>query len=530
MDLDVLQSLTSESLAPLNIETENFAASSLATNPLITNSSPQPHTEVLLHGGSDFWYLNGLPHTQNLGLLNSMPMEPSLPHVLTNPSIHEANIETRIRAASSPRITKSLTMRMWEYAHDFGPRIIWPPEGCVNCDELDPEGVAPMFRRSIMTLSQVAPAEPEFQHVSHFYSNFLTRIFYDYSPIDTIARWIFRRFHASTSSKYGNLALAALYRADYQKSMLAASWRAEAKELYSLAVLQFPRDLEDDSLSPWAKLTGLLGIMDFEYHTGQLPKYYTHITQCVPLIKAIIGGDTIDLFNLRGEQMFDVSMWVWCDILDSMATSRPTRIKYESDLERAAQPGTEENGPCEDKGLEWLYGIPNAFAVILARTSTLRDAKLSEEEKASKGAELEQLVRNWQLRLLETKGSRLRVARMGAQEIWRHTAIIYIHHAIFKSKPSHPIVRDSVKNIINIASTFESGRSPDCSLHIPYFITGFYALSQKDRYIMKSRLIGCGNALYLRVLARNLDELWQESDSVGRLASWSEKKPPRIAF
>ncbi|CAE6416758.1 unnamed protein product [Rhizoctonia solani] len=532
MDLSMLESITS--LAPMGTQIENFATSSLAANPIRVDPTPQLHTDesLLLHRNSNPWDLNNFTSSENLGLPNSMPMGLSSSTALTNLSAHGANIGTlsRICAVPGPRVTKSLAIRMWEYAHEFGPRIIWPPESCANCDELDPEEVAPTFRRSIMALGQMAPTGLEFQDVCNYYSNFLTRIFYDYSLTDTTAKWVFRRFHASTSSKYGTLALAALYRSDYQKSMLATSWRAEAKELYSLAVLQFPRDLEDPGLSPWAKLTGLLGIMDFEYHTAQLSKYYAHVTEAVPLIKAIIGGDTIDLFNLRGEQMFDVSMWVWCDILDSMATSRSTRIKYESNLERAAQPGTEESGACEDKGLEWLYGIPNAFAVILARTSALRDAKLSEEEKASKGAELEQLINNWQIRLLGTKGSRLRVGRMGAQEIWRHTALLYVHHAIFKSKPSHPIVKNSVKNIIKIASTLEPGGNPDSFLHIPYFIAGFYAVSQKDRYTMKSRLIGCGNALYLRVLARNLDELWQETDSAGRLTSWSEKKPPRLAF
>lgn len=60
------------------------------------------------------------------------------------------------------------------------------------------------------------------------------------------------------------------------------------------------------------------------------------MTKAVPLVKAVIGGDTIDLLKLGGEHMFDVNMWAWCDILDSMATCCPTRLKYESDLERAA--------------------------------------------------------------------------------------------------------------------------------------------------------------------------------------------------
>jgi hypothetical protein len=127
--------------------------------------------------------------------------------------------------------------------------------------------------------------------------------------------------------------------------------------------------------------------------------------------------------------MFDVNMWAWCDILDSMATCTPTRLKYESDLERAAQRGTEESAACQDKGIEWLNGIPNVLAVLLARISALRHSTLSESEKVSEGAELERLIRNWEIRILQTKDSRLRIARVGAQEIWRHTAILYVHQA-----------------------------------------------------------------------------------------------------
>ncbi|CAE6455013.1 unnamed protein product, partial [Rhizoctonia solani] len=472
MDGNALQN--NPSLMPLGIETDNLAISRLVVDPVVENSVFHLYADNLQPPltDSDFWDVTALGNLENLGS-SSMPMGLSPPDSLANLSIHPTHIGelTRASAVPRPRITKSLAMRMWEYAHDFGPRIIWPPEGCTNCDELDSEGVAPVFRQSIVALNQRASAEPEFQDICYFYLTFLTRLFYNYAlPSDTLVKWVFRKFNASSSSKYAMLALAAMYRSDYQKSMLASSWRTEAKELYSQAAVQLPHDLEDNKLSPWEKLTGLLGVMDFEYHTGQLNKYYAHGTQAVPLIKAVVGNETIDLFNIRGEDMFDVSMWIWCDILDSMATSKPTRYKYESDLERAAQPGTPENDACPDKGLEWLYGIPNAFAVILARTSALREEKLSEEEKRSKGAELEKLTRNWQIRLLRTKDSRLRVARMGTQEIWRHTCILYVHNAIFKSDPSHPIVKDSVKNIIRIACTLEPGGNPDCFMYISYFI------------------------------------------------------------
>ncbi|KAF8747404.1 Fungal specific transcription factor domain, partial [Rhizoctonia solani] len=492
----------------------------------------QANGPLLRHSSSNVGDLAGSTTVLNSYWSNSRSMGP--PGYLSWTSSTASGISTipsiRFCVAPAPYMTKNMAVRMSEYAHDFGPRIIWPPEGCTSCDELDPEGAAPVFRQAMMAMTQKASAHMGFPEPG-IDSTFLTRLFYDYAlTSDKLVNWILRRFNASNSSRHAMTAMAALYRSDYQRSIMTSSWRVDAKELYSLAFKQLPYDLEDVKLSPWEKLLGLIGVMDFEYHTGQLSKYYSHGTLATPLIKEIVGSDIIDLFKLQGDQMFDVSMWVWCDILDSMATSKPTRLKYESDLENVPSYGSEEDSTCQDRGLEWLYGIPNAFAVLLARTSAIRDAKLPEQEKMSKGSEIEQLVRNWQINPLGTKTSRLRVARVGAQEIWRHTVILYVHHAIFKSDSNHPIVRDSVKNIIKIASTLEPGGNPDSFLYIPYFIAGFYAVSQKDRYAMKSRLIGCGNALYLRNLARNLDELWHETDSAGHLTSWSQKKPPRIAF
>ncbi|CAE7186285.1 unnamed protein product [Rhizoctonia solani] len=427
--------------------------------------------------------------------------------------------------------TKILATRMWEYAQDFGPQIIWPPEGLESCDELDPEGAITTFRQSVTALTQRVSPEPLFHDVCYFYSVFLTRIFYDYALIPgSLIKWIYQRFNTSSTSKHAMLATAALFRSDYERSKMTASLRACAKELYSLAIRHLTHDLEDTHLSPREKLTGLVEIMNFEYHSGRLSDYYSHGALALPLVKAVLGKDNLDLLSIRGIDMFDVNFWVWCDILDSMATSRPTRLKYETDLDRAAQPGTEESGACEDKGVEWIYGCPNIVAVLLARTSSLRHAKISEEEKQFQGGELEQLLRNWQLRPLGARDPLLRVTRVGAQEVWRHAGILYVHHALLNSNSTNPLVKESVKNIIKIASTLKPGGTPDSFLAVPYFIAGFYAITEKDRYTLRSRLVSSGNGCFLRNLASNLGELWKETDSTGRLTSWSEKQPPRIAF
>lgn len=180
-----------------------------------------------------------------------------------------------------------------------------------------------------------------------------------------------------------------------------------------------------------------------------------------------------------------------------MALSRPTLLDYESNIQMPLQSDTSvEHRAHPDWGVEWICGCPDILTVLLARTTALRHAQTLSEDKASRGRQLEQLIRDWQFKPVGAKLSTLRVARLGAQEVWRHTAILYVHQVsilllnctligysskpkktIFKSDSNHPIVKDSVKNIIRIASTLQPGVNPDCFLPVPYFIVSFTSLT-----------------------------------------------------
>lgn len=177
-----------------------------------------------------------------------------------------------------------------------------------------------------------------------------------------------------------------------------------------------------------------------------------------------------------------------------MALSRPTLLSYESDMECPELPETRgDHRAHPDKGVEWIFGCPDILAVFLARIAALRHSRFPAEEKTYRGKEIERLIRQWPFSLVQAKDSVLRVARLGAQEIWRHAAILYIHQAsprliemltymleclpcsqaIFKSGSSHSVVKDSVKHIVRIASTLKPGVNPDCFLFVPYFIVSY---------------------------------------------------------
>ncbi|KDN34492.1 hypothetical protein RSAG8_12430, partial [Rhizoctonia solani AG-8 WAC10335] len=377
--------------------------------------------------------------------------------------------------ARSPLVSarsEHLTLKSWEYAQDYGPRIIWPPKDLEGSHDFDPEGVMPTLHQSIHFLTRTVVIEPVFQEIFHFWSTFLSRIFYDYAIFPgSIAGWMLQRF----------------------RSPLTDSLRRHAKELYSLASRQISLELKNDELPPQVKLVGLIEVTNYEYYSSTLSRYYPHVIEAASIVRQIIGGDTIDLLNLSGKHTFDVRCFAWCDVLQSMAASRPTMFKYESDIEEAQRFGYVGGYANPDKGVEWIYGCPDVLTVLMARITALKHSSASKEDKT-------------------------------------HAATLYLHQAIFQSEPTYPAVRNSVRNIVRIASTLKPGVNPDCFLSVPYFIAGSFAISQKDRYTLRSRVLSCGNEPFLRNLAFSLEDMWAESDATGRFTSWSDKEPPTVVF
>ncbi|KAG8773116.1 hypothetical protein FRC12_002707, partial [Ceratobasidium sp. 428] len=154
----------------------------------------------------------------------------------------------------------------------------------------------------------------------------------------------------------------------------------------------------------------------------------------------------------------------------------------------------------------------------------------SRADRLSEARQIEQTICSWVPFPRVSKRSSQTVARLGAQEIWRNTAILYLHQAVYHSDCNHDAVKNSVKQIIRTASTLKPGGNPDCFLAVPYFIAGSFATSIASRHQLRSRLLQCGNEQYLRDLVDTLEELWRETDVTGHHISWSTKQPPTFIF
>jgi hypothetical protein len=71
-----------------------------------------------------------------------------------------------VRASNGLADTKVLVARMWDYAQDYGPKVVWPPADTRNNDEFDPEGLMPAVLQSIEILR--ITDEPVFHEMQNF--------------------------------------------------------------------------------------------------------------------------------------------------------------------------------------------------------------------------------------------------------------------------------------------------------------------------------------------------------------------------
>ncbi|CAE6417193.1 unnamed protein product [Rhizoctonia solani] len=471
--------------------------------PSVNQSAPQQSSnslsELLARGGtgSDFWKQHvgssrDQPMTYGTTLDSLKPVLPSWSAINQPTLAHPANDSTSDAYSRTLIHDRAVETQMWEYSQDLGPRILWPSNITDDSDDYDPEGT-------------------DFSGDTYFF---------DYALVnDVLLDRLRRRFAAADSMKYGMIGTALLFRANYEGSPSTNSLRNRSKEQYQLGIRALRLELESEYLSPWVKIAGLVELMNYEYCAGYLSAYYRHLDQVATLVRMVMGNGAIDLANLSGEQTFDVRLVAWYDIFSSMALARPTLLDYDPDVRDVSRLPRRDKIFDPDRGIEWIIGYPDSLMVFVARTSNLRHARLSSEVRATRGAEIEQMVRRVEFSPVKAKSSTLRVARLAMQEACRHAVILYLHHAIFRSHSNNPIVRDSVKTIVKIASTLKPGFNPDCFIPVPYFIAGTFAESERDRLFLRSRVLSCGNERYLRDLAATLDELWKETDATGRLAN-----------
>lgn len=80
------------------------------------------------------------------------------------PNLHPKSDVTGERL-ETPNAKNSI-IAAWDYAQDFGPKVIWPPGRAIDNEEFDPEGAMPVVLQSISNLGIVD--DPVFKEMGYF--------------------------------------------------------------------------------------------------------------------------------------------------------------------------------------------------------------------------------------------------------------------------------------------------------------------------------------------------------------------------
>ncbi|KAG9097647.1 hypothetical protein FS749_005804 [Ceratobasidium sp. UAMH 11750] len=372
---------------------------------------------------------------------------------------------------------------------------------------------------------------PYLLEICDSYLLFMTRYCFDPSKaFASLSKSVFQRYMTSDSMRHGMLSTAALIRGYYDPKTPPALMFKQAEDFAATADKLAHLDMQRPDVPFEIKLGELSELMCYYYYAGRLGEYYNYLQLAAPIVSMLLGSN-IDFHKLCGEETVDIRFFAWCDILGAVALSRPTMLTYVCDVEPLLQANREGRDRDDtDAGLEWIVGCPDVFTMLMVQIINLRQSRLAQPERMAQAARIEEVARAWIIRPTQTSNPLLRVERMAAQEIWRHAIILYLYNTIHKADPTNEVVRKSVKQVIDLASTLRSGRNPDCLLPVPYFIAATFATTPKDRHLLRTRLAGIGSEAYLDSLVATLDDLWKDAGNTGKHVDWSKKRPPTFMF
>ncbi|KAF8761173.1 hypothetical protein RHS01_01074 [Rhizoctonia solani] len=360
------------------------------------------------------------------------------------------------------------------------------------------------------------------------YFTFLVRYSYDPSNLPSHVASFVTHYHQVESIRLGTLGSSLLFYSFLNAGASQSSLREHAYEMIDAAITVLQAEMTQSTTTLDAQLAGISELLSFYYYAGDLGGYIKYMERAAPVVRQLVGAAPISIHKLYGFKTLDIRIFAWCDVCTAMTTSRPTHLLYDCNAD--ALLSRNQNGPDPpsfDNGLEWLTGLPDAFSLLTIQILNLKQKQISSTELIARAATIEAALRAWKIWPTSTTNSMMKIQRISAQEIWRHSIILYLYQVIYKAAPNQEIVQQSVKQIIKLASTLRPGHNPDCLLYVPYFIAGTFAISAKDRQFIRNRLMACTFSTYMKILLGALEELWQQS-FIDKHTDWTSRSPPLV--
>ncbi|CAE6441958.1 unnamed protein product [Rhizoctonia solani] len=272
----------------------------------------------------------------------------------------------------------------------------------------------------------------------------------------------------------------------------------------------------------YAALNHMLEVISLQINSIPLSFTLNLLETAVPVFQAACHPHP-NMLDILLEGGINLRNFVAMDVATSFTTGRSLFCRYHApwSLDLCNQFA----GRAENRGSQWLLGIPDQFVLLLGYIDGLKKDAEAAGTSVDPGllSQIEHDVRKIHVSPSESNDPSLVVGRMVVQECWREAVILYTYMALGGAHAFDPRVIKSHLGFMRLVKGTKPARNPDAFLVIPMIAAGVAATKSSHRRVIISRILSvpecthpntAGNELVL-----TLKEAWARAEL--------ERRPPR---
>ncbi|KAG8754900.1 hypothetical protein FRC11_006361 [Ceratobasidium sp. 423] len=295
-------------------------------------------------------------------------------------------------------------------------------------------------------------------------------------------------------------------------------------------------------------LDNMLEIFELQLRTQSTFECIKSVKYTAPVFRRACPGlltQPINLPNILLDLSLTLRRFATTDIVMSMVTGLPTCFRYEVPFSPELCEKIYRWQLQGNYGLQWFYGFPDQFLMLIAWINTLAGIPGSDTD-SDLVASIERQLPRIKIAMDRSGDPSLRIRRMAVLEAWRFTILIYLYmvdilvrHAalivtdiagiiqvLCKANAQDARVVHAQKGFMRLLRGVKPGRFPDVHLIISMVVAGVATVEERDQDMLRQRILGLrecavkgtiGNDVVLRLV-----DLWARTRDEGRAALWSD--------
>ncbi|KAG8717645.1 hypothetical protein FRC08_007042 [Ceratobasidium sp. 394] len=391
------------------------------------------------------------------------------------------------------------------------------------------------------TSSSAREENESLPYVLQCYTNWmLETVFEPIRSADLMRRHIIERFMASEESRTTLISIANVVRSIGKSPSLTPdqvsgirTLRTRVHQTITVFNANEPHIFEQGTYLATKTLSCALELLPVHLAASRFGTTISLLREAAPAFKRVVPEPPGHPINLPSKLVFpnsDVRQYSALDVLTSLGTGWSMSFPY--DVSNANLPlGTSNVFDAADAlGLQWMYGCPVEFIVLLARMHNIRDTPAYVVEAPELG-EIESAIRDWRPRCSLPEESHLAVARLAMYEFWRQALLIYLFMGVGRAASNDTSVARAHKSFMKLFKVVYPGRVSDRFLLLLFFVAAVASHKEQDRNKVYERIRSIDECRLPGTAAGDVAamviDIWGRADSENRAIFWSDV---RIAF